>query len=246
MRDYFRRVALSNGLLPQSAVFKHNGTIRTNTLSDKRKRGSFIPTSGPLKGCVLGAKPKFREGYARIIAFSILPLSETCENSLMVTAQEAHISAIELIFKLELALREKITSVVIYEAWNTKSSVEYFEKITIVPVAELLFPLKWRYAQIRRDSFSCMMYNTAEMLKGVSVASLEALYRPSFFLFQGFEQLGIVTPRLRTALKTGLEANEGPLLSHVLVINGASIELRLNRDYFSTPEQPVPEMAEAI
>jgi hypothetical protein len=57
----------------------------------------------------------------------------------------------------------------------------------------------------------------------------------------------MVIPRLLPALRAGLMENGGPLLSHVLVINGSSVELRLNSDYYdlqSKQHQPAVEVAE--
>jgi len=190
MRGYFRAVAVKNGMLPSTVAFKSNGKIKTSEVSDERKRGSILPASGPLKACVLGSKPTHREGYARVIAFSIVSPSETCENSLMVTAQEAHTPAIELIFKLEPGLAEKIVSIVIYEAWKRKKDDAYCEKITIAPVSELLYPVKWLFARLKKELFSCVMCDNAEMLKEVAPDSLESCYAPSFYLYQGYEQIG--------------------------------------------------------
>jgi hypothetical protein len=191
--------------------------------------------------------PTHKERYARIIAFSVLSPSETCANSLLITTQKAHVSSLELIFDLELALRDMIASIVIYETWQRKGSKEYSEKITIAPVAELLYPLKWRYGQIKKEQFSCVMCDTAGILKEISVKSAETFYSPLFFLYQGFEQVGMVNYRLLPALQKGLANNDGPLLSHALVINGTSTQLRLNRDYFEPrPKNLTPDVPKAI
>jgi len=244
MREYFRKVAVNNGLIPRNVMFKSNDPITTSTLSDKRERGSLLPATGPLEGCILGVKPTRKNLYARVIAFSINSPSETCEKSLMVTAQREHVPAIELIFDLEPNFREKITSIVVYEVWSRKSCDRYDEKITIEPIGDLIHPLKPRFAQLEKERFSCIMCDNAEILKETPVGSGETLYAPSFFLYQGKAQIGMATLTLLPALQTGLRETSGLLLSHVLIIDGPAVELRLNRDFYDPkPRQLALKMA---